>query len=130
MKNFVFDLILYFLYILSQKIKNAKWHLFTLFYLLKGVNIIYGGIGMKFFKKFTDSFKSLEKKTCIIMKNGIKFCFLLCILSCIVLLTYTFVSTNPITYYIGFALFELSISFMVDFVICGFVVDGIKKQVI
>lgn len=85
---------------------------------------------MNFFKKYTDIFKSLEKKTCMIMKNGIKFCFLLCIFSCIVLLTYTFVSTNPITYYIGLALFKLSISFIIDFIICGFVVDGIKKQVI
>lgn len=85
---------------------------------------------MNFFKQCIKSFKSLERKTCIIMKNGIRFCFLLCIISCFILLTYTFVSTNPITYYIGLALFKLSISFMIEFVICGFVVDGIKNQAI
>lgn len=85
---------------------------------------------MKFFKQCLESFKSLEKKTRIIIKNGISFCFLLCIVSCFVLLTYTFVSTNPITYYIGLALFKLSLYFMLEFVICGFVVDGIKNKAI
>ncbi|MBO4292850.1 MAG: hypothetical protein J5881_00435 [Clostridia bacterium] len=85
---------------------------------------------MNLFKLFCDSFKNLEKKTYKIMKNGFKFCFLLCVISCIILLTYTFSSANPITYYIGLALFKLSLSFMIDFIICGFVVDGIKKQTI
>lgn len=82
------------------------------------------------FKKYINSFNSLENKTFKIMKNGIKFCFLLCIISCIILLTYILSSQNPSTYYIGLSLFKLSIYFMVDFIICGFVVDKIKKQVI
>ncbi|MBO6232753.1 MAG: hypothetical protein J6N78_01630 [Clostridia bacterium] len=85
---------------------------------------------MDMLKKYLDGFNKLERKTFKIMKNGIKFCFLLCIISCIVLFTYTLFSLSPNTYYIGLSLFKLSINFMVDFIICGFVVDNIKKQVI
>ena len=82
------------------------------------------------FKKYLESFKKLEKKTFKIMKNGIKFCFSLSVAACIILLTYTQFSLNPNIYYIGLALLKLSIYFMIDFIICGFVVDNIKKQVI
>ena len=82
------------------------------------------------FKKYLKSLNNLEKKTFKIMKNGIKFCFLLSVASCIILLTYTLFSLNPSIYYIGIALFKLCIYFMIDFIICGFVVDNIKKQVI
>lgn len=82
------------------------------------------------FKKIIESYKGFEKITNKIMKNGLKFCFILCIISISVLLTYNFVFTSPIIYYIGINLFKLSLIFGIEFIICGFVVDGITKQLI
>lgn len=79
-------------------------------------------------KNILNNFRNLEIITYKIMKKGIKYCFILCIISCIVLLTYQNLLTSPNIYYIGLALFKLSIYFMVDFIVCGFVVDNIKKQ--
>ena len=81
-------------------------------------------------KKIINMFKDLEKTTLSIMKNGIKFCFLISIISSFLLLTYTFIYTEPNIYYIGLSLFKLSLFFIIDFIICGFVVDNIKKQII
>ena len=60
------------------------------------------------FNKIVNYFKNLDKLTKLIMKNGLKF-FL---------------------FYVGFVLFRLSLIFGIEFVICGIVVDGIKKQII
>ena len=81
-------------------------------------------------KKILESFKNLEKLTYKIMKNGFKFCFILTLISIIILLTYEFVFTIPNLYYIGISLFRLSLIFAIEFIVCGFVVDGIKKQLI
>ena len=81
-------------------------------------------------KKILDSFKKLEKLTYKIMKNGFKFCFALCMISVLILLIYNLIYTSPSLYYIGISLFRLSLIFGTEFIICGFVVDGIKKQII
>lgn len=81
-------------------------------------------------KIILDSFKNLEGITYKIMKKGIHFCFILCIFSVIVLFCYKHIISSPNIYYIGLALFKLSIYFMIDFIVCGFVVDNIKKQII
>lgn len=81
-------------------------------------------------KKIFNSFKNLDKLTKLIMSHGLKFCFLICTVSLIILLTYNFSFTLPILFTIGFILFKLSLIFGIEFVICGFVVDGIKKQII
>ena len=81
-------------------------------------------------KKYINSFKNLEKLTCTIMKKGFKFCFFISLISCIILFTYISFSLDPFIYYIGLSIFKLSLYFMVEFIICGFVVDNIKKQVI
>ncbi len=82
------------------------------------------------FRKIFNSFKSLDKLTKLIMGYGIKFCFLICIISLTILLTYNISYTLPILFTIGFILFKLSLIFGIEFVICGFIVDGIKKQII
>lgn len=81
-------------------------------------------------KKILNSFKNLEKLTYKIMKNGFKFCFLLCIASIVLLCTYELVLSTPFLYHIGISIFRLSLIFGIEFIICGFVVDGIKKQII
>ena len=79
-------------------------------------------------EKLFNIFKELDKLTSKIMKYGLKFCFVICILSVLILVTYNLFILSPFLYYIGISLFRLSIIFAIEFVICGLVVDGIKKQ--
>ena len=85
---------------------------------------------MIMFKKILNSFKNLDKITKSIMNYGLKFCFFICIISFAILLTYNFSFTIPILFTIGFILFKLSLIWGIEFIICGFIVDGIKKQII
>ncbi|MCI8410999.1 MAG: hypothetical protein HFJ40_00825 [Clostridia bacterium] len=82
------------------------------------------------FKNIINNYKNLEKSAYKIMKTGLKFCFALCIISISILLTYEVFITSPYIYYIGMSLFRLSIIFGIEFIICAFVVDGIKNQLI
>lgn len=81
-------------------------------------------------KKIINHFKHLEKVTHKIMKYGLTFCFAICVLSILILFTYDFTFPSPFMYYIGIHLFKLSLIFGIEFIICGFIVDGIKKQLI
>ncbi|MCI8384262.1 MAG: hypothetical protein HFJ33_05320 [Clostridia bacterium] len=81
-------------------------------------------------KKIFENFKNLDQLTSKIMNYGLKFCFIVCLLSAIILLAYDFVFPLPILYYIGIHLFKISLIFGIEFIICGFVVDSIKKQLI
>lgn len=80
-------------------------------------------------KKILETYKSFENTTNYIIKIGLRFCICLCVISISILVTYLS-SKVPITYYIGMSIFRLSIIFSIEFIICGFVVDGIKKQLI
>ena len=82
------------------------------------------------FKKIVDNFKNFDKLTYKILKHGLHFCFTLCLISVFVLLTYELAFSSPLVYYIGISLFRLSLIFGIEFVICSFVVDGIKKELI
>lgn len=82
------------------------------------------------FKKIFDNLKNLDKKTFKIMNYGLKFCFAICIIAVLILFTYISNFTSPFIYYIGINLFRLSLIFGIEFIVCGFVVDGIKKQLI
>lgn len=82
------------------------------------------------FKKILENYKNFEKITYKILKNGLKFCLVLCIISISILLTYNLFILSPSIYYIGITLFRLSLIFGIEFIICGFVTDGIKKQLI
>lgn len=81
------------------------------------------------FEKLIISFKSLENLTYKIMKNGLKFSFLLCIIATLILSIYH-TTYSLSTYYIGLALLKLGFYFIIEFIICGFVVDNIKKKLI
>ena len=84
------------------------------------------------FKKIINSFNNLDKLTKIIMSNGLIFSAFIGLVAIVLLVTYnfSFTFTFPILFTIGFVLFRLSLIFGIEFVICGFVVDGIKKQMI
>lgn len=81
-------------------------------------------------KNIINNFKDLNKLTKVIMKNGLRFCSMLGIISLIILVTYNFSFTTPFVFSIGFILFKLSLIFGVEFIICGVVVDKIKAGVI
>ena len=72
-------------------------------------------------------FESLTKK---IIKYGFIFSFILSITSSIILFTYINFYSTPELYYIGLSLFKTSLTFAVEFIICGFAIDTIKKQLI
>ncbi len=80
--------------------------------------------------KMKYTFDNLEQQTKKIIKNGVKFCFILCIISLIILLTYDFFIDNPHLFDIGIALFKMSSLFSIEFLICGIVVDSLKKNFI
>ncbi len=82
------------------------------------------------FKNIFYTFKNLDKLTKMIMSYGLKFCLMICLISLAILVTYNFSFTIPILFTIGFILFRLSLIFGIEFVICGFIVDRIKKQMI
>lgn len=81
-------------------------------------------------KNFINTYKNLDGKTLKILKNGLKFSFIICLLSIFILLTYIFFFTFPTIYYIGLLMFQLSLSFAIEFIICAIVVDSIKKNII
>ncbi len=81
-------------------------------------------------KNIINNFKSLDKLTKTIMKNGLSFCSIIAIIALIVLVTYSLSFTTPILFNIGFILFKLSLIFGVEFIICGVIVDKIKAGVI
>lgn len=80
-------------------------------------------------KNFINTYKSLDSKTLKILRNGLKFSFIICLLSIFILLTYIFFFTFPTLYYIGLLMFQLSLSFAIEFIICAIVVDSIKKNI-
>ena len=82
------------------------------------------------FKKIYDNYKNFEKITHKILKVGLEFCLFLCVLSVSILLTYKLFIHSPLIYYIGINLFRLSLIFGIEFIICSFITDGIKKQLI
>ena len=81
-------------------------------------------------KNLINSFKSFDKVTHKILKYGLEFCFALSMISIIILLTYNLIFATPSLYYIGISLFKLSLVFGIEFIICSFVVDSIKKQMV
>ena len=94
---------------------------------------------IKFFKKISEYnyknklrniFKISDKSAVHIMKIGLDFCFILGIIALLVLITYNVLLTSPFIFNLGFVLLKLSLTFGVEFIICGFVVDKIKAGII
>ena len=81
-------------------------------------------------KKIITYYKNLDKNTYKLLYKGLEFCFLLASFSAFILLSYILFLQAPLVYYIGINLFRLSLVFGVEFIICGFIVDSIKKQLI
>lgn len=80
--------------------------------------------------KINDIINNLDFKTKVIIKNGFKFCTFLCAISLFLLVTYIFWFSVPLVFNIGIMIFEMSLLFSVEFLVCGIVVDSLKKRLI
>ena len=81
----------------------------------------------EFVKKLKD-IKNIEKDILKIMYKGFNYCFLLTIISSLVLLYYIL---NPVSYIIydcGIILFKTSLLFFVFFFISGIITNNVKKE--
>ena len=78
-------------------------------------------------QKIISELKNLDKDTCKIIKYGLLFCSFLALIAVGILLTYIFLGSN-FFYYLGLTLMKSSFTFAVEFVICGIVVDFIRKN--
>lgn len=83
---------------------------------------------MNFIHKIKDIFKNIDKKDLKIMRNGLKFCFFILLVSIAILVTYLFFIHSILIYEIGLLIFQLSLYLAIDFVVAGIVVDTIQKQ--
>lgn len=79
-------------------------------------------------KVLKDKLNSMEEKVKRIMNSGFLFSFIVCMISMGLLITYE-LNANLELYYIGLAVFKLSLFFAVEFFICAFAIDTIKKQI-
>ena len=83
---------------------------------------------ISFIHKIKDIFKNIDKKDLKIMRNGLKFCFVVLLVSIAILITYLFFINNILIYELGLLIFQLSLYLAIDFIVAGIVVDTIQKQ--
>lgn len=80
-----------------------------------------------FMQKIIFGLKNLDKYTFKIIKHGLLFSLILVLFAISILLFYIFSGIN-FFYYIGLALTKLGFSTSVQVIICGIIVDYLKKQ--
>lgn len=78
-------------------------------------------------QKIISELKNLDKDTLKIMKYGLMFCISIALIAVIFLLTYIFLGLN-FSYHFGLTLMKSSFTFAVEFIICGIIVDFIRKR--
>ena len=78
--------------------------------------------------KFVEYLKNINEIDLRIMKKGLKFSFMLLVFSICILLFYLLSKNNLFLYNLGLSLFKVSTYFGIEFIICGVVVDTIKKE--
>ena len=78
-------------------------------------------------QKMISELKNLDKDTFKIMRYGLLFCAYIALSAVAVLLTYIFLGYS-FFYHLGLTLMKSSFTFAVEFVICGIVVDFIRKH--
>ena len=78
-------------------------------------------------QKMISELKNLDKDTYKIMNYGLLFSTFVALISVAILLSYIFLGITFL-YHLGIVLIEASFSFAVEFIICGIVVDFIRKH--
>lgn len=72
---------------------------------------------------------NLDKTDLKIMKFGLKICLGILLFSVMLLSFYLNASHNVFLYELGITIFRISTYIAVEFVVCGIVVDTIKKEI-
>ena len=78
-------------------------------------------------EKLKNLINNLDKVDLKIMKRGLLFCLCIAFFAVTILSIYLFVH-NIFLFELGLSILKLSVYFAVDFIVCGVVVDSIKKQ--
>lgn len=73
-------------------------------------------------------FSNLDSQSLKIMKYGVKICFLFIIVATLLLCNNLFFLHSIFFYSLGLFILKVSLYFIIEFIICGFVVDKIKKE--
>ena len=81
-------------------------------------------------KELIDTINNIDKKIIKIMICGLKFSFIICVVSCMISLYYISNPISHILYDSGIILFKTGLTFASAFFVCGFAIDKIKKQII
>jgi len=81
-------------------------------------------------KKLIDNIKNIDKNVLKIMNIGLRFSFMICIISCAVSLYYISNPISHILYNSGIILFKTGLTFASACFVCAFAMDKIKKQTI
>ena len=81
-------------------------------------------------KQLLNKISNIDSNIIKTTKSGFIFSFLVTITSILILLTYMTFYSSPELYYIGLTLFKTSLYFAIEFLVCAFAFDTIKKQMI
>lgn len=80
------------------------------------------------FSNIINTLKNINKDILKIMKYGLKFSFLICIVAAVILCTYLFLYHSSFVFLLGLYTFKIGLTIAVQFVICGIAVDAIKNH--
>lgn len=80
--------------------------------------------------KIKELINNLDKTDLKIMKSGLKLCFFVLLFSVLLLVFYLNYSHNFFLYELGLLIFKISCYIAVEFIVCGIIVDTIKKGII
>ena len=78
-------------------------------------------------EKIRNLFKNVNKQILKIMKCGLQFSFLICIIATAILCTYLLFYHDSFLYSLGLTSFKLGIIIGIEFIICGLSVDAIRS---
>lgn len=78
-------------------------------------------------KKILNEFQKMDKTILNVIKSGVHFSFIFCLLATFILITYESIQT-PKLFDIGISLFRSSLFFLVAFITYGFVFNKIKQN--
>ena len=78
--------------------------------------------------KLKDLLNNIDTVDLKIMKAGLKFCFLIAILSTLILCVFL-LNHSIFLFELGILIFKLSTYLSIEFIICGIIADKVKEQI-
>ncbi len=78
-------------------------------------------------QKIMNLLKNVNEKVMKIMRYGLRFSFLICIIATAILCTYLLFYNDSFLYLLGLTTFKLGMIIGIEFIVCGLSVDAIKS---